>query len=186
LRVASIVDPLAAPAYRNGAMALLIALGAISTALAFEHVGGLAPCPLCLQQRWAYYAAIPALFLALILTTSGRPTAAGLLFLFVSIAFLLNAGLGVYHAGAEWKFWPGPDTCGGATALPTGGAGGGGRSLLDRLQTAVVVRCDEASWRFLGLSFAGWNVVTSMLLWIMSQAAAFGTIALRAEAPQEL
>jgi disulfide bond formation protein DsbB len=26
------------------------------------------------------------------------------------------------------------------------------------------VRCDEAAWRLLGLSFAGWNVVTSLLL----------------------
>lgn len=180
--MASIVDPLAGPAYRNGALALVLAVGVLATAFGFEHIGGYSPCPLCLQQRWAYYAAIPALFVALILTTSGRPTTAGLLFLFVSIAFLLNAGLGVYHAGAEWKFWPGPDTCGGATAVPTSPAGAAGRSLLDRLQSATVVRCDEAPWRFLGLSFAGWNVVTSMLLWIMSQTAAFATVALRRDA----
>jgi disulfide bond formation protein DsbB len=167
------------PAYRDGATALLIAVAVLATAYGFEYIGGYVPCPLCLQQRWAYIVAIPALFIALVLTVSGRPVAAGLLFLFVSIAFLLNAGLGVYHAGAEWKFWPGPDTCGGSAALPTQPSGGAGRPLLERLQTATVVRCDEAPWRFLGLSFAGWNVVTSMLLWITTQAAAFATVNLR-------
>ena len=158
-------------AYRLGSFALLGAVTVILAALAFQYLGKYDPCPLCLQQRWAYYAAIPALFGGLILLASGRTSAAGLIFLLVSIAFLANAGLGVYHAGAEWKFWPGPDTCA-VTARPLGIGGGG---ILKQLEHVRVARCDEAAWRFLGLSFAGWNVVTSMLLWITSQAAAFAT-----------
>ncbi|MGZ8417342.1 MAG: disulfide bond formation protein B, partial [Methyloceanibacter sp.] len=34
-----------------------------------------------------------------------------------------------------------------------------------------IIRCDEASWRFLGLSFAGWNAVASAFL---AAVAAFG------------
>lgn len=158
-------------AYRLGSAALLGAVVVILTALAFQYLAGYAPCPLCLQQRWAYYAAIPALFAALVLVSSDKPSAAGVIFLLVSIAFLVNAGLGVYHAGAEWKFWPGPDTCA-VTAHPLGAGGGG---LLKQLQTVRVARCDEAPWHFLGLSFAGWNVVASMLLWITSLLAAFAT-----------
>jgi disulfide bond formation protein DsbB len=169
-------NPLADPSYQAGALALVGSVVVILIALGFEFIGGYTPCPLCLQQRYAYYAAIPALFIALVLTANRNLTAAGLLFLFVSIGFLLNAGLGVYHAGAEWKFWPGPDTCGAAvTPKPTTG----GADFLKRLQTAVVVRCDEAPWRFAGLSFAGWNVVMSMLLWITAQRAAFATAGLR-------
>ncbi len=171
----SIDNPLKSPAYKAASLALVGSLVVILTALGFEYLGGYAPCPLCLQQRWAYYAAVPFLFAGLILLSSGRITLSGTLFMLVSVGFLLNAGLGAYHAGVEWKFWPGPDTCS-ATAQPlTTGAGG----LLNKLKSATVSRCDEAPWRFLGLSFAGWNVITSMLLWITSQSAAFATSALR-------
>jgi disulfide bond formation protein DsbB len=156
------------PAYRLGAVTLLGAVVVVSIALGFQYLGGYNPCPLCLQQRWAYYVAVPATFLALILLATDHRGTAGLLLFLVSVAFLLNAGLGVYHAGAEWKFWPGPDTCSG-----TGPATAQGGSLLQRLEAVRVIRCDEAPWRFLGLSFAGWNVATSLLLWITAQGAAF-------------
>lgn len=156
-------------AYRGGAFALFVAIAAILTALAFEYIGGYTPCPLCLQERYAYYFAIPALFLALILYAAGRLQAAALIFLFVSLAFAANAVLGTYHAGAEWKFWAGPDTCGGAAAAQTVKA----TDLLKKLETTRVIRCDEAPWRMFGLSFAGWNVVISILLWITSLQAAY-------------
>jgi disulfide bond formation protein DsbB len=166
----SVESPLKSAAYRYGAATLMVSIGVILTALAFEYLGGYRPCPLCLQQRWAYYAAIPALFVGLFLLASGRFTFAGLVFLFVSFAFLANAGLGVYHAGAEWKFWPGPDTCGTAAQGTTSA-----NAMLKNLESSRVVRCDEAPWRLFGLSFAGWNVVTSFLLWITSQSAAFAS-----------
>ena len=165
--------PTATHAYRAGALALILSAGVILTALAFEYFGGYKPCPLCLQQRYAYYVAIPALFIALILYTSGRQTAAALIFLLISFAFVANAMLGVYHAGAEWKFWPGPDTCAG-TAAPLATAPGG---LLKSLPSTRIIRCDEAPWRMFGLSFAGWNVVTSILLWITALQAAYAAAA---------
>lgn len=146
-------------AYRLGAFVLLLAIIGISTALAFEYFGGYAPCPLCLMQRWAYYAAIPVLFIALVLVTAEHPRWAAALFSAVFLAFLANAGLGAYHAGAEWQFWPGPDTCA-STTLPLRASAG---TLLEQLaQPAPVVRCDRAAWRLFGLSFAGWNVLLSL------------------------
>jgi disulfide bond formation protein DsbB len=160
-------NPERTSAYRAGALVLFAAAVVIATALAFEHVGGYVPCPLCLQQRYAYYAGIPALFLALVLVSAGYAGVAGALFLLVAAAFLANAGLGIYHAGAEWEFWPGPDTCAGAPQpLSKGG------DLLKDLQSTRVVRCDRAPWQFLGLSFAGWNVVASVLLALGSVSAA--------------
>lgn len=161
---------LKSPDYRAGTMALVGAIVIIAIAWGFELVGGYKPCPLCHQQRWAYYAAIPALFVSLILIASDQRRIAGVVLLLVSLAFLANGALGVYHAGAEWKFWPGPDTCGGTGAITTQAGG-----LLKQLETARVVRCDEAPWRMFGLSFAGWNVVSSLLLWITSLQAAFAT-----------
>jgi disulfide bond formation protein DsbB len=156
-------------AYKYGALALLGVIAVIVTALAFEYIGGYAPCPLCLQQRWAYYLAIPGLFAALVLLTTNRVGVAGVLFLLLSLVFLGNAGLGIYHAGAEWKYWAGPETCGATGAKLSTSAG----DLLKTIQTAKVVRCDEAAFRFLGLSMAGWNVIASLGLWITIQQAAF-------------
>jgi disulfide bond formation protein DsbB len=163
----------ALPAYRAGAAALMIAAGALIAAYGFEYIGGYDPCPLCLMERYAYYAGIPLLFLALVLVATERAGWAAVVFFLVALAFLANAGLGTYHAGAEWKFWPGPDTCG-AVSRPLGGGSG---SLLKELETIRVIRCDEAPWQFLGLSFAGWNVVASLLIVIATLQAAFSASA---------
>ena len=72
-----------------------------------------------------------------------------------ALAMFANAGLGLYHAGIEWKWWPGPRSCVGGAGLSGG---------LPDLATAVAIACDEAQWRFLGLSFAGWNVVISLAI----------------------
>lgn len=165
-------DPEQLPAYRMGSLVLFAAISVILTALAFEYIGGYLPCPLCLQQRYAYYAAIPALFLALVLVAAEHGRAAAAILLLVAIAFLANAGLGTYHAGAEWKYWEGPATCAAQGAPLTIGPGG----LLKELETTRVIRCDEASWRLLGLSFAGWNVVASVLLAAGAAAAAVAAV----------
>jgi len=156
------LHPLPSTRSPSQGVAALVLFGAgavILTALAFEHFGGYTPCPLCLQERYGYYAAIPALSVGLVLLSAGRTRVARALFVLVALAFLANAALGVYHAGAEWKFWPGPETCGASQPLATGAGG-----LLKDLATTRVIRCDEAPWHFLGLSFAGWNAVASILL----------------------
>jgi disulfide bond formation protein DsbB len=147
---------------------LALAVATILAALAFEHLGGHAPCPLCLEQRYAYYVSIPALVLALWLLARGRKGLAALLFAAVAASFFANAGFAAYHAGAEWKFWPGPDTC--AVAGEALGTAGGG--LLKELESTHVVRCDEPALRIFGLSLAGWNVLVSLTLAAGAAAAA--------------
>ena len=155
-------------AYKAGATALFLSAAVILAALAFQYLGGYIPCPLCLMQRYAYYAALPALFVALALVSGGHRGWPIALFFLVALAFLANAGLGVYQAGAEWKFWPGPAFCGTEQTLTTDAGG-----LLKTLETTKVVRCDEASWRLFGLSFAGWNILTSLAIFALSLRAAF-------------
>ena len=161
--------PVATPTYRWGAAVLFAATAVILAALGFEHIGGYKPCPLCLQQRWAYYAGLPLLYASLVLYSMEWRRTAGLLFFAVALMFLANAGLGIYHAGAEWKFWPGPDTCSEGTAQVTGSAG----NLLERLSRTIVARCDEAALRVAGLSFAGWNVIACLGLFTGCIKAAF-------------
>ncbi len=123
----------------------------------FQYVLDIRPCPLCLEQRYAYYLIIPLAALIAFARWRGaisHPVAIAGLGI-IALAALANAGLGVYHAGVEWSWWPGPTDCSGA---PNFGSG----SLLDRLNTVRVVRCDEVQWRFLGLSLAGYNALISL------------------------
>ncbi len=148
---------------------MLVGLGVIAVALAFEHIGGYVPCPLCLQQRYAYYAGVPLASVALVAMATRRPGMAAALMFIIALAYLGNAGLGVYHAGAEWKYWPGPQECGTIQTIGSGGEGG----LLGSLGNTRVIRCDEAPWRMAGLSFAGWNVVASFALFALALKSAF-------------
>lgn len=163
------------PAYQSGGIVLFLAIGALLAALAFQYVGGFEPCPLCYQQRYAYFVGIPMSFAALVAVAAERWSVAAALFFLVAMAFLANAGLGVFHSGVEWRLWPGPDTC----AAPVGPLSTGGGGLLKQLETTRVVRCDEAPWRLLGLSFAGWNAVISLLVMVGALQAAFAASASR-------
>jgi disulfide bond formation protein DsbB len=140
------------------------ALAVILAAHGFEEIGGYIPCPLCLQQRYAYYAAIPALAIALGLIIADRRTWAAALLALVAIMFIANAGLGAYQAGAEWKMWDPPASCAAPAELPT-------LTLDAKGLNRRPVSCGVASWRLLGLSFAGWNVVASAALALGSVAA---------------
>jgi len=137
-----------------------IGLAAILGAYFFQYVIGLPPCPLCLEQRLAYYVSIPLAAMVLLGVSVGSSRKVlTLALLAIAAAMLWNAGLGVFHSGVEWHWWPGPQDCSGA--VPDFSAGG---SLLDQMNKARVVRCDEAAWRFLGLSLAGYNALVSLFL----------------------
>src|SRR6266581_7261732 len=138
----------------------VIAAATLAGAWFFQLALDIRPCPLCLEQRYAYYLAVPLGALTALAAARGAPRAvlcAGLAIL--AAAALGNAWLGDYHAGVEWGFWQGPTDCTG----PVGNLGSAG-NLLERLDTVKVVRCDEVQWRFLGLSLAGYNVLISLLM----------------------
>jgi disulfide bond formation protein DsbB len=146
---------------RIAAIAVAIGgLAAIVGAFYFQYALGMQPCPLCLDQRVAYYVSIPlAVLVALGASVGASRKVLTAALVVIAAAMLFNAGLGAYHAGIEWKFWAGPADCSGP--LNSLGSTGG---LLQQLQNIRVVRCDEAAWRYLGLSLAGYNVLISLAL----------------------
>lgn len=145
------------------AIAAALTVGAV---LVMQHGYGYAPCKLCLTERLPYYAAVPLGVLALLAPAPLSRLALGL----AAAALLYGAGIGVYHAGAEWGFWPGPADCGGGAGADPGDVG----DFLNKLQTTRVVDCSVAALRVLGLSLAGWNALVAFVL-----AAFSGTAALR-------
>ena len=148
------------PALRAALAIAVIAAATLAGAWFFQLVLDIRPCPLCLELRYADYLAVPLGLLVAFAAAKDAPRPvllAGLALLL--IAALANAWLGTYHAGVEWKFWQGPTDCSGPV-VNLGSAG----SLLERLDTVKVIRCDEVQWRFLGLSLAGYNVLISLLM----------------------
>ncbi|MCC6890263.1 MAG: disulfide bond formation protein B [Hyphomicrobiales bacterium] len=143
--------------------------GAIAGAYVFEYGLKLLPCPLCLEQRIPYYISIPlALGVAAAAWARAPRALVGGALIVIALVMLWGAGLGVYHSGVEWKWWAGPTDC----TAPMTSLGSGG-SLLQQLQQTSVVRCDEAAWRFLGLSLAGYNVLISAALALIALWGAF-------------
>jgi disulfide bond formation protein DsbB len=162
----SIRVPIAAgqtEADRGLAAAVLLVLGTAATIagfLFFQYVLGYQPCPLCLDQRIPYYVALPLALILAIAVRAGAPRALlAVGFILIAAAMLIGGGLGVYHAGVEWKWWAGPTECSGP--LTNFGSAG---NLLQTIEATRVVRCDEAAWRLFGLSLAGYNVLVSAVL----------------------
>ena len=114
------------PAVTASLLILLVATATIAGAWFFQLVLDIQPCPLCLEQRYAYYALIP--LSALVAIGAARRAPRGLLLLglvLLALAALANAALGTYHAGVEWGFWKGPTDCTG----PVGNLGSAGSLL---------------------------------------------------------
>lgn len=148
---------------------LMASVLAIAGAFYFQFILHLPPCQLCLIQRWPFYAAIPlsaiAAWLAWPAATS--MTTSRILLAIMAIGFVFGAGVAIFHAGVEWKFWEGLESCSGAF-----GVANDSDAFFQRLQTVQVVRCDEAPWHFAGLSIAGWNALLSLGLTVVTAYAA--------------
>jgi len=137
--------------------AFLLGLVAILSALASEHIGGLVPCELCLEQRLAYYWGLPVLALVLLLWNRLPLAVWYVAIAGVAAIFVWGAYMGGYHAGVEWGFWPGPTSCTGVGAAV-------GFDALSDLNSARIVACDAVQFRFLGLSLAGYNTLVSLAI----------------------
>lgn len=155
---------------------LAIAMAAVvGTALGFEHIGGFVPCKLCLEQRQPYYLGVPIAaltFLAALMRWPVIIARAGLIIVGLLMAYGL--ALSIYHSGVEWAWWMGPADC---STSSTSGITTDATDLLGALDDITPPSCDQAAGRFLGLSFAGWNVIASLVLMVISFKAAIAKVA---------
>ncbi len=136
----------------GGSAALLLG------AWGFQYLGGLAPCKMCIWQRYPHFAAVVIGALALMLPKLNPLPLIG------AFAALITAGIGFFHAGVEQGWWEGPSTC---TSGDIGGLSA--EELMNQIMAAPLVRCDEIPWEMFGLSMAGWNAALSavlVLLWL--------------------
>lgn len=135
----------------------------------FEWIGGYLPCPLCLDQRQAHWAALGVSLAGLAASTllRARLVAAAAVGA-TALVFLVSTGLAAYHTGVENDYWPGPPTCAaGASGAITPG------DLTDAVSgKAPTPSCEDAAWRLAGVSMAGYNMLASAGLFALTFGAA--------------
>ena len=132
------------------AMSSCLLLGAFL----FEYVGRLAPCKMCIWQRWAHGAVVLVALSSLLISADIKKKSALLL---VFLAAVTSAAIAGFHVGVEWQLWNGPSGC----SVPLG-ISSDMTLLVDQLLATPVVRCDEVPWSLFGISMAGWNSILSI------------------------
>jgi disulfide bond formation protein DsbB len=157
------------------AAAVIAVVGALTIAAVYyvQYVMLLAPCPLCLEQRMAFYGSVP--LAALLWLGAGHGASRKVLLLgcrVIVAAMLWNTGLSAYHAGVEWKFWQGPTDCSGPIDKL-----GSVANMMNQLQRISLVRCDEAALRIFGISLSGYDALVSLGLAAVAAWGAMGAYA---------
>ena len=147
---------------------LALAVALLLAVHAFETFGGYPPCELCLHQREAWWTAAGVAAVGLV-AIRFQPRIGWAVCALLAIVCAVSTGLAAYHAGVEWKWWPGPTACTGRLAGPVSAKDVA--ALLSGAKSVHMVRCDEAAVRWFGVSMAGWNAVVSLLAALGSAAA---------------
>ena len=121
-----------------------------------QYWGGLAPCELCLTERWPWDVAIVISFIAAMV--GSRPAMPWVALLLAAV-FAVGSVFAAYHVGVEQHWFAGPTACTAAAGTPTS---------LDALRAQLAheqpVRCDEPAWSLWGVSLAGWNLLASLVM----------------------
>jgi disulfide bond formation protein DsbB len=138
-----------------------VALALIVGALFFQYVLHYPPCEICHWQRWPHIAAAVIGLGGGVLLRDAKSSLTLPLAVLTILLVATSGAIGVYHAGVEWQWWPGPAAC------TTGYVFTGTLDL-----NAPAPHCDIAAWRLFGISMAGYNALISLT------AAAFGAFLL--------
>ena len=128
----------------------------LGTALLSQYWGGLAPCELCLLQRWPWAAAI---VISLVVVLVGERARLDWVALALGLVFAVSVVFAFYHLGVEQHWFAGPSAC---TAASNGAVS------LEQMKQQILgtapVLCDRPAWTLFGVSLAGWNLLASLLM----------------------
>ena len=128
----------------------------LGSALLSQYWGGLAPCELCLLQRWAWAAAMT---IALVALFAGSRLALPWVALALAVVFAAGAAFAFYHVGVEQHWFAGPSAC---------TASSNGAQTLEEMKRQILgtapVLCDRVQWSLFGVSLAGWNLLASLVV----------------------
>lgn len=139
----------------QGLFILLISAASLTFALISQYGFGLQPCVLCKWQRLPFIITAALGTFAFFLPSRKM----SVVIMLSALVFFIGAGIAAFHVGVEQKWWEGTSSCG--SPLPLGVS----IEELERIiMAAPVVRCDQISFEFLGISMAGYNFLLSLVL----------------------
>jgi disulfide bond formation protein DsbB len=128
----------------------------LGTALLSQYWGGLAPCELCLMQRWPWTVAI---VISLVVVLVGERAGLAWVPLLLGLVFAVSVVMAFYHVGVEQHWFAGPTAC---------TASEGGAMTLEQMKQQILgtapVLCDRPAWTLFGVSLAGWNLLASLIM----------------------
>ncbi len=131
-------------------VALLVPAFLLGGALISQYGFGLAPCEMCIWQRWPHGFAILLALLSFFITGDRVKK---LFILDAALMIMVSGLIGGYHAGVEYGWWEGLTAC--ASGVPQGA------DILEAIMEAPITRCDVAPWSLFGISLAGYNFLLS-------------------------
>jgi disulfide bond formation protein DsbB len=146
-----------------GLLSALAAVFALGFAWVLQNWVGLAPCALCLVERWPYRAVV---VLGVIAAVLPRGAARAVLAL-ILLAILADVAIAFVHVGVEQHAWPSPlPEC----AAPSFG-GGSVADMLKAMPAHPAKPCDAANYLIPGVKF---SLAAMNLLYGVVFAAAMG------------
>jgi len=138
-------------------------------ALAFQYLGGLYPCALCIWQRYPHGVVIALGVIALAHGLAGKSKPVPWLMILAALALLVGAGIAAFHVGVEQGWWKGLEACAAGGKRPDTLKGA-----FEALKEGPVASCSDIPWQLFGISMAGYNFLISL------GAGLFGLLAARA------
>ena len=135
----------------------LISFSVLASAISFELFYDLAPCELCIWQRWPHVIIIAIMLLGLSILNKTW------ILLLISLSAIVTGIIGFYHTGIEQGWWSGPLGCSNHFGSETDIS-----NLTTLLLETPVVKCDEIVWSLFNISMAGWNSLVSFFIAIFS------------------
>ena len=121
-----------------------------------EIFQGLEPCKLCTYQRFPYFIVILLSLSSLLIKNINFKK---ITFLFYVLIFTSSLIMSAHHFGVEKSFWNAFTSCESSFKSLTNN-----NDLKVYLLNKDYVSCDNVSFRFLGISLAGYNVIVSFIL----------------------
>jgi disulfide bond formation protein DsbB len=145
---------------------LAASVAVLGAALLSQYWGGLAPCELCLLERWPWWIAIA---IAAASWLAGGRLALPIPAILLALVFVAGAGVAFYHVGVEQHWFAGPTSC---------TASGGNAASIEELRAQLLgkqpVMCDQVQWSLFGVSLAGWNFLASLAMAVFCGATVHG------------
>lgn len=139
----------------------LVSFLVLSYAYYSQYIDALEPCKLCLYQRYPYWIAIGLSLIGLLFSKQSKIRL--ILYIFLFMSFLANAGISFYHFGLEQVWWTDHEICGSTL---------GDEDDIDEMRKQIlatpVTQCAIVQWSLFGLSMTGYNFILSCFLMLVS------------------